>query len=646
MSNMNPGALSVLLKIVFFVPIAAYQLLKGSGEWLQKKIRRANGWERSLTVALVGLPISLVTGWQLADTLAFRWGLGSMSWFALFASSSVLVWSHVWSSIYYFALRYIWDFISFLLRQWGRFCREVLNPALREATNYFRRAPGAERLWSAVEQNGTRSPGVRVLEALLAIAAVTVFLFAGYIAYDAVMVATSLYLSSHTIQLVLAIAAFVTVSGTLSFMAAELFDSRTANIVVYWSIVTGAALAWATNSIFSVPVAYLVALGLAGFLFGVTYGIPGLVAILQSGKLIELVRQWYGLIESVYHEEADKDFAKAYVHGVNALLTPVFGYVAYSVIVYGGMPVWSAVLLSIFTMIYVYSEGPKKVSRYTHVVGEDHLTSQEVYDNARVSGSVIFLIAYATFSLVSTSSTIMAVGAGLAALAVSFALVYPMFYLVLKATFSSVSKPYGENLETLHSRLSGRVHQLFVSMREKQKAAWDDRGDFSAFFGQILNLALVIGTLFNASDLASALIGNSIVSTVIMWFLALNGYVLLGRIFTSYAGITFSAVLSLTSASSVGYLAWSTSGSVFTTVLAALLVCVVIGYALAPMLYLGVRKVISPVVSPQLSRFVVGVFETVWRLYTEVWTMVGTVVRPVVETVRALSASISSLFSR
>lgn len=644
MSTRNPSVIQFILKLVFFIPVGVYQILKSSGKWLQKRIGR-DGWVRHLVVDLVGVPISGVVGWQLADVAAFTWGLGSLSWFTIFIVTSVLIWSHLWCSIYYFALRHIWDFIERVLKYWDRFCREILSPVTRDITNWTRKAPGADALWSNVETpEGYRSTGVRFLEAFLAVTGVGFIAFASYLAYGATMTAGSVYVASHTVMVVTALAAAATTFGTLFAIAASLLDSKAPNVVVSWSTIVAASVAWFVHSFTGLSGGANAAISGATWLFGTAYLLPGAITVMQTGRIKKLVMRWYGLIDDCYHEEENKDFQKFNHHLQNLIMAPVIGWCVYGISLQASSPLWLAVVLGAVAFVYGYTEFYKK----------DLNTSR---GNAELGATFVLLATYFAYDSIAPASTFASVALVIGLLVANFLVVYPLVYIVTRAITTPIAAAAGVKLEAMHTFLSSGINKMFEGLRELQTKAWDDRTDFAPLFGQVLNLVVVgAAVLQGGPALSGHMTSYTWLNVILTAFIGVNAFVLFGRLFTRYGAETLSTVLGLSSAASVGYYAYVASGSYTVAVAMGIIVCGIAAGVIAPLFYLGLRKIAEPV-TPTLAPLAKDGFEALWNIYKEIWAFIGRISAQVLSifapifalvagTIAAVSASISRMFSR
>ena len=113
----------LILNIIFFIPVT----LRLSGKWLCRHAydtARKGGWTRVIVANIIGVFLGIGIGWQVADTLAFVYNLGTPSWLLTFILTGTLTYTHVWSSLYYFALRFVFDLWDKLWSAYDRLWRE------------------------------------------------------------------------------------------------------------------------------------------------------------------------------------------------------------------------------------------------------------------------------------------------------------------------------------------------------------------------------------------------------------------------------------------------------------------------------------------------------------------------------------------
>ncbi|MBK9280714.1 MAG: hypothetical protein IPM93_21330 [Candidatus Obscuribacter sp.] len=640
------------LTIIFFIPVTTYQLLRESGEWLWKRIRRANGWERSLVVGVVGLPISGASAWQVANLLAFHYGLGGLSWFFCFIVSAVLIWSHAWSSLYYFGLRHVWNLGEKAFKQWDRFCRNGLHPMLRALTDWTRQAPGANKLWLAVEgEDGRSGTAVRVLEVIAGVSIFGGAAYTGYLTYGAVT-ATAL-VDSGTLMMILGLTAAATVFGSIMMFFISMAEGKAPAIVAAYSALLAGATAYAATQfplVSQTPVSNSagIALGVFDFFVNVTYVLPLAISLMQSGTIKRLVERWFDLIKDSYAEEENKDFQRFYQHALNLTLAPVLGFTIYIMATASALPVWSAALLAAATAIYSYCEAFRK-----------RLNSYRC--NLEMGTTIVFLAGAAAFTFMPAANAAISVAWAIGSMVFTYLFAYPAFYLTTRMIATRVNVgtvncgTLGLALEKLHGSLSASVTAMFEALRTKRREAFDDNTDFSALFGHVLNLVIVATAVYSGTPVAMDYLTSSFwLNAAIAFFVATNGFVLLGKLFSSYSAHTWAAVLGLSSAAATGYYSYQVSDSVVTSVVLAAAVADIAAYVVAPLSYLAVRNVTAGF-TPGLAKFARDSFDAIWSIYVRIWAAIGTrfaivmtilapIFASIINACRAVSATVSRIF--
>lgn len=652
MSTNKSSLWQTLLTIILFIPATAYQILKESGDWLWKCIRRANGFERTLVVGIVGAPISGATAWQVANLLSFQYGLGGLSWFFCFVVGAVLIWSHVWSSLYFFALRHVWNLCEKVFKQWDRFCRNGVHPMLRALTDWTRQAPGANKLWQSVEgEDGRRGAAVRVLEVILGVSVFGGAAYTGYLTYGAVKAAA--LIDSGTLMMILGLTAAATVFGSIMMLVMSLSDSKAPVVITAYSALLAGTTGYVATQfplVGQTPVSNSVGLALSVFDFfvNVTYVLPLAISLLQSGTIKHLVELWFDLIKDSYAEESNKDFQLFYQHALNFILAPVLGSAIYIMATASALPVWSAALLASATAIYSYCQAFRK-----------RLNSYR--GNMEMGLTIVFLAGAAAFTFVPAANSAISVAWAVGSMVFTYLFAYPAFYLTTRMVATRINVDsincgtMGLALEKLHGRLSASVNALFEALRAKRREAFDDNSDFSVLFGHGLNLLVTATAVYSGTPVAMEyLTGSFWLCAAITFFVATNGFVLLGRLFSRYSAETLAAVLGLSSAAATGYYAYQVSDSVVTAVVLAAAVADIAIFVVAPLFYLAARE-LTVGVTPGPAKFARDSFDALWTIYCRIWAAIGTrfamvlaILAPIFASItnafRAVSATVSRIF--
>ncbi|MBS2009303.1 MAG: hypothetical protein JST01_19775 [Cyanobacteria bacterium SZAS TMP-1] len=600
----------LLLNVIFIIPVT----LRVSGKWLCHRAYGTGGWARTLPVALVGLALGVMTGWQAADRIAFEfapgafsWLLNSSSWFLTFLLVASLVYTHVWSALYYFALRHLWDLWERAWRAYERIWKSVLLPGLEALVKIIKVAPGSTYLWSHLEdENGIRSKEIRLLEVLCIIAIFGAGGYSGYLTYELVSASGLQFVGLSAVATTLA----VIVAGSLVGLISPLFDSK-----AYASV--AAASAMSTSVLLFLPPAFLgqtfaiKALALfAMFVFGVAYMVPALVIFLQGGFMKKVLTQWRRMLDTAYGEETDKDYQRFFQHALNIVLSFVLTWIAYSISISIGFASWLAFLIAALTLVYTYAEGFQK-----------HLGQSKA--NTELAIVSILSVSYLTYQAVTASSAAVAFGLSLAAFLATALIAYPFFYIALRFVSRPFATSAGYALEKVHARLSSRVVAAFAWLRRKQDEAFNDRSEFAGLFGHLLNVAILAAalTLWIPSAAAYAT-SNIFFEIAIFAFVSVNGFILLGRLFSSYSGATLGFFTGLSTFAAVAYFVNDMSGSLTIALLVAGVASGIVGGVVAPLFYLQVARLLAPftaTLAPPVNR----VFNILWSAYRDLWIAFG-----------------------
>jgi hypothetical protein len=291
-------------------------------------------------------------------------------------------------------------------------------------------------------------------------------------------------------------------------------------------------------------------------------------------------------------------------------LAVVLAWALYSISLSSGLALWLALVVGAVTLVYTYAEGFQK-----------HFGKSQA--NAEIAVTAIALATYAAYEAAPMASSAGNFTATAATLVGSGLVAYPLFYIAFKAITSSFVTTLGYALESVHTKLSSKIVSAFAWLREQQKAAFNDKSDFAKMFGHLLNAAVLAAALAQALPVVSAQItSNFWVDAFIIAFVSINGFVLLGRLFSHYGGATMAFISSITTLAAVGYYVNTVSSSLVTAIVIGLFAANIVGGVLAPLVYLQLAKLFAPVTA-KLAPIVIGAFEALWSVYKALWVAVG-----------------------
>jgi len=597
----------LLLNIIFFIPVT----LRISGKWLcQHAYSRSHngGWGRTIFINIVGVLLGIAVGWQSADTLAFVYELGTPSWILTFVVAGVLTYTHVWASLYHFVLRYIFDVWDKLWSAYERLWREGLLPTIASITNTLKMLPGSSHLWSQLQNEyGSRSKGVRFLEVLLTIGVFATAAFIAYETYQWVLHFNYTFVGFTTV----AVAAGLSAGGIAIAIVSPAFDSKSYSVVTAASTLGAWALVTYVPAVAALQLPVKAGVFAGAEVFGIAYAVPGFVVILQGGLMRKILTQWKKLLDSAYGDESDRDYLRFFQHVSNIVLAAVLTWASYVLSIEATLPLWLAYTVATITAVYSYAEGFQK-----HF-GKDQ-------GNRDIAAVTITLAAFAAYHAGFATSTMVNLVLSVVTLFGSALIVYPMAYITLRALTRFISAPVGVTLESIHSKLSSKIVAAFASLRAKQDEAFNDRSDFAIMFGHLLNIGVLATALVVALPAVSPTITNNpFVDMAIIAFVGINGFVLLGRLFTYYSGATLAFFTGMTTLATVGYYVNGVTGSWITAGFLGLFASGVVGGVIAPLFYLYVAKKILSPFTDTLAPIVIRIFDALWTAYKALWTAVG-----------------------
>jgi len=109
----------------------------------------------------------------------------------------------------------------------------------------------------------------------------------------------------------------------------------------------------------------------------------------------------------------------------------------------------------------------------------------------------------------------------------------------------------------------------------------------------------------------------------IVAFVGINGFVLLGRLFTYYSGATLAFFSGMTTLGAVSYYVNSVTGSWVTAGFLGLFASGLVGGVIAPLFYLYVAKKILSPFTDTLAPIVIRIFDALWTAYKALWSAIG-----------------------
>lgn len=651
MANQKTGALRALLNVIFFIPVVAYMALKKSGSWICNKAYRG-GWVRGIFIGLVGVGVSVFTASSTADFLSTTVGWKPFAVFTGGTVAFVLTMTHIWPFLYWAIVRHIWNFGEKVLKVAEKFSKNVFKPFTEGLIGVLRNAPGSNALWSIVEGKvGGKSWGIKLLQSALVVGAFALAGLIGFVTCKALIgVGTLPALSFMHLEHILA--------GVVGFTAAYFSVAIGFNLVkegdggataMAYSGVGTWALLTQTSLLAGASLPVTIGAGVVAFLAGVTYIVPGAIAILQGGLVERIVKAWGEFLESVYAKEENKEFRSFYHHVMNIVVAVGIGSLVYKYIGLVHLPVLANIVLAVLAGFYTYTDGSKEMLDRS---GGNALIGFLV---SLVSGYAAYLYLPVFFGLAGgwLVAAIIASVFGVALIA------YPFAYLIVRFLTAWAAPALAPLFAGVHDFFSNVFKNVGELVRKVQRAAFDDKTKFNSLFGHLGSVALVYLAVRDVLPLATPYMPSSFwLSAAIVGVVGINLVVLINRLVSRYSAESLAFASGVTALWMAGKVALEVSGGSWVAAgVVGLTAASLVGGIVAPIVYLILRAPANLVLTGWLAPILDTIADTIWNVYTSIWSFVGerlafvtkiamVVLGPIVAAVKGIWASVSALYDR
>ncbi|MBX9674297.1 MAG: hypothetical protein K2X70_12695 [Candidatus Obscuribacterales bacterium] len=585
--------------------------------------RKAYGgsWSRALLVGMVGLVASVFSGVQTFSILGAGLGINGFAAFAGGVLASYLTFGIVWPGLYLVVFKPLWNFGDWLFNKTRTLVKDVIAPLFNGAADVASKLPLAGHLWQVVRGEGENKKqwGLGVFQVIVGIASVAVSAWAGYNTLDwaGTILPRLAGIDIPNVNLTLSWVLAATVFGFCVTPLMQLLDRAKAGYTVA-ATAAGATYALATfTGLFGGLSGLSYGLAFAGLtVAGFVWGVPLVIAFLQGGLVEAFLRKWGELLEAVYDDEPNKAYRKLFHHSMNLVLTVVAGYIGYVVWQAVSLPavlVWPAAVVA---ALYAY------VAAFDDVIDRNTGNPMFGVTTAIAAGVGSWWILPGLTGMSHGAAVAWAVGVTAATGLVA----YPLAYLVVRALTSWAAAPLGDALAALHAHAIAAFKGLRAQVRRMQKAALADHGDYSNMVGHVFNIAVVGYGVYQAWPLAVGALTTQFglaawINAVIVGFVAVNAFMLLGKLFSRWGAETLMCTLSLAGLACGALWAWGVTGNWWQSAVVALTLAGVGGGIVAPALYLAVRPVANLVLTPWLSPLLTKVFDGLWIVYKGFWNM-------------------------
>lgn len=606
-------------------------------KWLSRRAYGGRFGERFSSGA-IGLALSVLAAVWASNYLSVGIGLSFLWWVtgafvAFFVTGGI-----AWPAAYLVVFKPLWKGVDKFLTLTGKFADKCAKPFYAGLVSIGRKAPMAGFLWENVEALPYKAPdpgssqsqapttpadpasanepaapapkpikrwAAGALWFVIAIAGAALAATGGFTLYGAILAHIPVVLLSNYVNIVLsallALTAVAVVGGPI-FQIAVAGEAGFA-VSTAAAIVGGAAVHY-----LGLPVVYSPLVFLAAFF----YGIPGLITLAQGGLLKAFFKAWGRLLEAVYGDEKNKDFQLFFHNAMNIVVAGIAGWVAFLVAGLVGMPVWLAVIVIAASALYTYVEALRRS------VGKSWGTPVMAAVTSLAVGAVTF------FAMPAVCHVSPAVASGWSVALVPFTgfVGFPFFYLIARSVGTAIGVN-GKGLDGLRTAAVGVWMKMRERVRKLQRAAFDDTTPFSQMSGHVINLIAFALIYWKALPFALGYLHLSFwLLSLAAAFLAINMFMLMGKLFSRWGAETMAIILGVASGLGAAYVAWTASaGNVWATAFVGLTVLNFVGFILSPALYLGIKWATDSWLTSWLAPALNKSFDFLWDLYTGFWKL-------------------------
>jgi hypothetical protein len=623
MNTASESGLMKALKFVLYPFVALFMLVWEPAKFLSKKAYGGK-WQSIIVSCLVGFGLSCLAAVSAADFglshhVSFVWwGLGSIAGF--FLTGGIF-----WPLAYLGVFKPLWNLGEKFFDLTRKISKNAAAPMFKGLVSVACKFPGASALWNSVLDTPPAEGAPRrkrwafgALSFAVAVATLALGAFVAYTSYTYLLslVPTVLW-DLHVNQALAGLLALTAATLVLVPLYQLQDEGEEGHLVVVltgaatWAVVTKTALlaGFAGLSLYAAAAAVAV----VGFI----YVVPGVIALLSGGLAEAVLRGWKNLLEAVYDDEENKDFRKFYHNLMNIVVALIFGAVAYYVAGLINLPpvlVWVAVAV---TVLYSYVEALREVinkSAGNPLVGVTLSVTSGVASWFVLPGLVGLVGGWLAAACVGIT------------FAVGF-IVYPFFYLIVRALTSWAAAPAGAVLDSVHTSAVEAFLKLRKAVRDIQRSAFDDTTPYSGMFGHVLNISVIGVAIWQALPLAMSYLSFGFwANTALAVFVGVNLFMLLGKLFYKWGAEALAVGGGFVALLSSAHWAYGVSGgNVVATVAVALTAASIVGGFVAPAVYLVIRPVANLMITGWLAPLLSNTFDFMWKVYEGFWRQFASV---------------------
>ena len=613
-------------QIILAVPALLFMPLWDFGKFLSKKAYRSEGFVRGIFVGLSGIPATIYGALFAANIVGWHYHHGWPLWVTSGLVASALVGGIIWPLFYLLFLKHLWNLGDKLFKLNEKLAKNFVQPLSSKLVGVARHLPLSENLWKISEGNTKpgRKWGIKALSAGLGLAALFVGASAGYSVYHLGLKLIPVFGSlplfsgvflSQVIAATVALTAVVFLTGFL-FQYAYVDDSnngsKSVTAIAYSAGFTFLALTKVTFVAALSPIA-LVAAGVLIFVVSLSYVLPALLALLQGGLMEHILKGWKNLLEAAYDSDKDKDYALFFAQFANIVIALIEAVIAFVVASAVHVPVELVWLVTAIVALYSYASNPRELSSSRAV--------SPIFGITLAGAAGVASWYFAPASLLAHGFYRFAFGLGMTAFVGLLA--YPLAYLLLRVLVKPFSGPVGTSLAALSKRTTDLYTKLSTRVTELQRAAINDTTPFANMFGHLLVIGLVGLAVWQGASLAAPYLDLSFwLSAVVTGIVAINLYMLLSKLSSSFSGETLCVVSGGAALLAAGHWALGISGhNYWAAGTVGIVAALVVGALVAPVVYLVARALAKYLLTPWLAPLLKTLFDGLWSFYVGFWKL-------------------------
>lgn len=604
-SNSGPKNpfLKVLMIIAALTVMPVYELAKA----LSKKAYK--GFIPGIFIGFLGFAAGVAGGVGAAEVVGWHYNLSVLLWMPAGLIGFLLSTFIIWPALYLGLVKPAWDLGEWVLERAKDFSKGVLAPVLDGIVNVLKILPGAGLFWNTVQSEEKKTAKAhRLIASLFYIAGFGLSVYTGYSVYSLLTPLVPAWFTG----LPQVAAGFVgVIAWALSFGVLNRFNEYGKQS--YQAVAASAAAVYFLAPLTATAVAGwgFGAVGLWGayaveFLLGVAYVFSGFYALVLGGFLKRVFAAIRTLLDKTYDEE-DKDYRKFFHQVINIVAAAGVGYLGYLLVAALSAPFALAVAAFAVAALISYAIGFEVI---------DHSGGNAMLSGLLSATAAGFAI-YGT--LASGWGTI--IGSAIAAAVGVFVLVFPLFYQLIRVLTGSFAVGAGKLLATPQKGAEDALRKVSDKVGDLCKLAYSDSNkEYRELFLHLVNIAIVVFALINASPLVTGFLGLS----GILYFVvaAIGGYLvylLLGKALLGFDTDAVGVVAGIAAGIYVGNLAWAVNPSWFVAVPVGLITFGVAASLVFPAAYVVVKAIANPLLTGWLGPIVTGLYKFVWSTFEGLW---------------------------